>query len=86
MALHCARTTNLVRCNSIHPVFAKTEMMKSFFANPSDDLVQKLERQIPARSLADVEDVANAILFLASDESKLITGSELVIDGGLSAQ
>ena len=86
VALHCARTTNLVRCNSIHPVFAKTDMMKSFFANPSDELVEKIERQIPARSLADVEDVANAILFLASDESKLITGSELVIDGGLSAQ
>ena len=86
VALHCARTTNLVRCNSVHPVFAKTEMMKSFFSNPSDDLVKKLEKQVPARSLADVEDVANAILFLASDESKLITGSELVIDGGLSAQ
>ena len=49
-------------------------------------MFQKLEKQIPARSLADVEDIANAILFLASDESKLITGSELVIDGGLSAQ
>ena len=86
VALHCARTTKLVRCNSIHPVFAKTEMMKSFFADPSDELIGKIERQIPARSLADVGDVANAILFLASDESKLITGSELVIDGGLSAQ
>ena len=86
VALHCARTTKLVRCNSIHPVFAKTEMMKSFFADPSDELMGKIERQIPARSLADVGDVANAILFLASDESKLITGSELVIDGGLSAQ
>ncbi len=86
VALHCARTTKLVRCNSIHPVFAKTEMMKSFFADPSDELIGKLERQVPARSLADVGDVANAILFLASDESKLITGSELVIDGGLSAQ
>ena len=53
---------------------------------PSSELIGKIERQIPARSLADVGDVANAILFLASDESKLITGSELVIDGGLSAQ
>ncbi len=61
-------------------------MMKSFFADPNDELIGKLERQVPARSLADVGDIANAILFLASDESKLITGSELVIDGGLSAQ
>ena len=86
VALHCARTTKLVRCNSVHPVFAKTEMMKSFFRDPSEELVGKLEKQVPARSLADVGDVANAILFLASNESKLITGSELVIDGGLSAQ
>ncbi|GIT36384.1 MAG: hypothetical protein Ct9H300mP6_02520 [Gammaproteobacteria bacterium] len=44
-------------------------MMKSFFADPSDELIGKIERQIPARSLADVGDVPNAILFLASDES-----------------
>ena len=86
VALHCARTTDLVRCNSIHPVFAKTEMMKSFFENPTDELISKIERQIPVRKLVTVKDVANSILFLASDESKMITGSEIVIDGGLSAQ
>ena len=37
-------------------------------------------------TIAEVEDIANAILFLASDESKMITGTEIVIDGGLSAQ
>ena len=86
VALHCARTTDLVRCNSVHPVFAKTEMMKSFFENPTDELISKIERQIPVRKLVTVKDVANSILFLASDESKMITGSEIVIDGGLSAQ
>ena len=86
VALHCARTTDLVRCNSVHPVFAKTEMMKSFFENPTDELISKIEKQIPVRKLVTVEDVANSILFLASDESKMITGSEIVIDGGLSAQ
>ena len=55
------------------------------------DLLEKvlpilLERQIPVRKLAEIEDIANAILFLASDESKMITGTEIVIDGGLSAQ
>jgi NAD(P)-dependent dehydrogenase (short-subunit alcohol dehydrogenase family) len=49
-------------------------------------MLSKLERQIPVRKLAEVEDIANAILFLASDESKMITGTEIVIDGGLSAQ
>ena len=86
VALHCARSTDLVRCNSVHPVFAQTEMMKAFFDNPNEELVSKIERQIPVRKLVTVEDVANSILFLASDESKMITGSELVIDGGLSAQ
>jgi len=86
VALHCARTTDLVRCNSVHPVFAQTEMMKSFFENPNEELVSKIARQIPVRKLVTVEDVANSILFLASDESKMITGSEVVIDGGLSAQ
>ena len=87
VALHCARTTDLVRCNSIHPVFANTELMKSFFSSdPSGELLKKLEKQVPIRRLAEVDDIANAILFLASDESKMITGTELLIDGGLSAQ
>jgi len=55
VALHCARTTDLVRCNSVHPVFAKTEMMKSFFENPTDELISKIERQIPVRKTSDSE-------------------------------
>ena len=86
VALHCARTTNLVRCNSVHPVFAKTEILEALLKDTSNDMLSKLEKQIPVRKLAEVEDIANAVLFLASDESKMITGTELVIDGGLSAQ
>lgn len=86
VALHCARTTNLVRCNSVHPVFAKTEILEALLNDTSNDMLQKLEKQIPVRRLAEVQDIANALLFLASDESKMITGTELVIDGGLSAQ
>ena len=86
VALHCARTTKLVRCNSLHPVFAKTEILEALLSDTSNDMLSKLERQIPVRKLAEVEDIANAILFLASDESKMITGTEIVIDGGLSAQ
>jgi len=59
--------------------------MKAFFENPNEELVSKIERQIPVRKLVTVQDVANSILFLASDESNMITGSELIIDGGLSA-
>ena len=86
VALHCARTTKLVRCNSLHPVFAKTEILEAVLSDTSNDMLSKLARQIPVRKLAEIEDIANAILFLASDESKMITGTEIVIDGGLSAQ
>ena len=86
VALHCARTTNLVRCNSVHPVFARTEILEALLNDTSNDMLSKLERQIPVRKLAEIEDIANALLFLASDESKMITGTELVIDGGISAQ
>ena len=86
VALHCARTTKLVRCNSLHPVFARTEILEALLKDTSNDMLSKLEKQIPVRKLAEIEDIANAILFLASDESKMITGTEIVIDGGLSAQ
>ena len=48
-------------------------------------LEEKLVKQIPLRKLAEPIDIANAAVFLASDESSFITGTELVIDGGLSA-
>ena len=87
VALHCARTTDLVRCNSIHPVFTRTEILKGLFdMNPDADIEGKLIKQIPIRRLGEPIDIAYAALFLASDESSMITGTELVIDGGLSAQ
>ena len=67
-------------------MFAKTEILEALLTDTSNDMLTKLERQIPVRKLAEVEDIANAILFLASDESKMITGTEIIIDGGLSAQ
>ena len=86
IALHCAKSTNLVRCNSIHPVFTRTAMVQSMIdAAPERNIEQKLIQQIPIRKLAEPIDVANAAIFLASDESSFITGTELLIDGGLSA-
>ena len=86
VALHCAKSTNLVRCNSIHPVFTRTAMVQSMIdAAPERNIEEKLVQQIPLRKLAEPRDIANAALFLASDESSFITGTELVIDGGLSA-
>jgi len=54
-------------------------------AAPERNIEEKLVQQIPLRKLAEPIDIANAALFLASDESSFITATELVVDGGLSA-
>ena len=86
VALHCAKSTNLVRCNSLHPVFTRTAMVQSMIdAAPERNIEQKLIKQIPIRRLSEPIDIANAAVFLASDEASFITGTELIVDGGLSA-
>ena len=50
-----------------------------------EEAVAKLSRQIPMNKIGDTDDVSYAIMYLASDESKFMTGTEIVLDGGLSA-
>ncbi len=87
VALHLARSTNgQIRCNSVHPVFVNTPILDGLTGNPDrDDVLTKLGRQIPLGRVGEPDDIAYAVLYLASDESKLMTGSELKIDGGISA-
>ena len=85
-ALYCAKKDTQIRCNSVHPAFIDTPIldpMKQAFGN--EGAIEKLARQIPIKKIGEPVDVAYAILYLASDESKFITGSEIVLDGGLSA-
>jgi len=70
-----------IRVNSIHPGYIKTPMM----AAATDEGGGEALAQIPLRRLAEPEEVSNLALFLASDESSFITGTELVIDGGMTA-
>ena len=64
IALHCAKSTNLVRCNSLHPVFTRTAMVQSMIdAAPERNIEQKLIKQIPIRRLAEPIDIANAAVF-----------------------
>ncbi len=86
IALHCAKTGGQIRCNSVHPVFINTPILdgvKAMFGE--EEGLAKLARQIPLGRVGEPDDIAYAVLYLASDESKLVTGIELKVDGGISA-
>jgi NAD(P)-dependent dehydrogenase (short-subunit alcohol dehydrogenase family) len=87
VALHCARKGYNIRCNSVHPSFVETPMLRAMIAAGRDPA--KMEANYtgaaPLGRLAQPIEVARAILFLASDESAFTTGAELVVDGGLTA-
>ncbi|MEM7500749.1 MAG: SDR family oxidoreductase [Pseudomonadota bacterium] len=87
VALHCANARNGVRCNSVHPAFIDTPILDGLGRNADrQQTIAKLERQIPLGRIGEPEDVAMAVLYLASDESKFVTGTELLLDGGVSAR
>ena len=86
-ALHCAREGYPIRVNSVHPGFILTAMVEDGIGSmPPEvqaEMQDRLARQIPmGGAMGEPLDIANGCLFLASDESKYMTGSELVIDGG----
>lgn len=73
-----------IRCNSVHPGLMPAMQTSRMSADP--EVRARMLRAVPMRREGRVEEVANANLFLASDESSYITGTELVVDGGFLAQ
>ena len=73
-----------IRCNSVHPGMIVTAMTEATLADP--ERRKYWDDNIPLGRLGTVDDIANGVLFLASDDSSFVTGSELVIDGGIVAQ
>ena len=71
-----------IRVNSVHPGVIETPMVTE---GEAYETIKKFAKQIPMRRMAKPEEVSNLVLYLASDESKYSTGSEFVIDGGLTA-
>lgn len=87
VALHCASHGYPIRCNSIHPGAILTPIWDAMLGEGPDreEAIKHMASEIPIGHMGEPNDVAYAALFLASDESKYITGSELTIDGGILA-
>jgi len=78
-----------IRVNSIHPSPVENRMMRSleegFSPGASEEAKKGFEQMIPLGRYANNEEIADLAVFLATDESKFITGAQYVIDGGLTA-
>ncbi len=87
VALYCAAKGYPIRCNSVHPASIMTAMWKSILGTGKefDENHAKFAKDIPMKRFGTPEEVAQAVLFLASDASSYTTGSELVVDGGVMA-
>ncbi len=83
VAMDCARKGYRIRCNSVHPGIIMTPMGQGIL--PNDKARERALRTIPIGEFGAPEDIAYGILYLISDESRFVTGSELVIDGGMNA-
>lgn len=87
VALYCAEQGYPIRCNSIHPGAILTPMWESMLSSGDDRdaTIAKITADIPLGRMGEASDVAYAALYLASDESKYLTGIELHVDGGMLA-
>ena len=90
IAQHCAETRSNIRCNSVHPGIIMTPMNLGSLEERSkitgqsiDSLLQESQSLIPMGEFTEADDVANAVLWLASDESRYVTGIKLAVDGGI---
>jgi 3(or 17)beta-hydroxysteroid dehydrogenase len=88
VALHCAKQGYGIRCNSVHPVFIDTPMVDSLAKLTGDAAAgkERMAKGIPIGRLGEPDEIAYAVVYLVSDESRLMTGSEFVLDGGTTAQ
>jgi 3(or 17)beta-hydroxysteroid dehydrogenase len=85
MALECAQLQDGIRVNSIHPGFVVSDMTRNLSGGNIEEMSAAYMSSIPLASAGQPEDIANAALYLASDVSKFATGTEFVVDGGLTA-
>lgn len=87
VALYCAEKGYNIRCNSVHPAAIMTPMWDAMLGEGElrEKIIRDVEAGIPLGHFGEPMDVAYAILYLACDESKYVTGIELTVDGGILA-
>lgn len=87
VALYCAQQNYNIRCNSVHPASIMTDMWKGMLGEGEHFKRnhEKFAAGIPMKRFGTPEEVAYAVLYLASDESSYTTGAELILDGGILA-
>lgn len=87
VALYCAEKGYKIRCNSVHPAAIMTPMWDAMLGEgiERDKVIKQVESGIPLGKFGEAIDVAYGVLYLASEESKYVTGIELTIDGGILA-
>ena len=90
LALYCADRQYGIRVNSLHPGYVETPLVSGALAQlPDDDaaaFASRVVASIPLGRMAQPEEIASGIVFLLSDASRYMTGSELVMDGGYTAR
>lgn len=87
-ALYCAKAGYNIRVNSVHPGYIWTPMVENYLKAQGDVAQGRklLDSLHPIGHVGEPDDIAYGVLYLASDEAKFVTGTELVIDGGYTAQ
>jgi NAD(P)-dependent dehydrogenase (short-subunit alcohol dehydrogenase family) len=87
VALYCANQGYRIRCNSLYPAVILTPLWDAMIGKGQarEMALKDLAGGVPLHELGTPQDIAYAVIYLASDESKFMTGSELVIDGGILA-
>jgi NAD(P)-dependent dehydrogenase (short-subunit alcohol dehydrogenase family) len=90
VALHCAQRGYRIRCNCVHPGQIRTPMLENLFSEaarqsgaPLEAVEADFKSRIPMGEFGLPDDIAYGVLYLASDESRHVTGASLVIDGGM---
>lgn len=87
-ALHCAKQGYGIRVNSIHPAYIWTPLVENYLkaSGNVEEGRKMLDSLHPIGHMGEPDDIGYGVVYLASDESKFMTGAELVIDGGYTAQ